>query len=404
MQNTANAAVKRTTNIPRILIVALVYALSCFGVVSIAIATFNPDNGANPALLTAIINSNSARWQAIFVLVSIAGVAVETVFPISFYKKAAKYVYYIILFVLMITLAAATAVQGINAWLKMGAGRTLQPCEFAKLSVLLMLAQLLSAKEKPMNDIRETIKVFMYIGIPAGVTLLQGETGSVIVMAFMFIVMIFFAGVDRRLFIGIVFAGILFVALLFGYALISQSTDYRITRLLSFLDPNKYSSSGGYQILQSQMAIGSGGKNGIGAFVIGSVSQLDYVPEDHTDFIFSAIGEAFGFRGCLFILVAYLLIICLMLYESYRTTDKFCRLIIVGVMAMLLVHIFENIAMTIGLMPITGIPLPFLSYGGSNYITNMAGIGLFLCATKNRSIANDLLVVNTERINTANNT
>ena len=138
---------------------------------------------------------------------------------------------------------------------------------------------------------------------------------------------------------------------------------------------------------QSKIAIGSGGISGIGMFVNGSMSQLDYVPADWTDFIFSTIGEAFGFIGCGVILLIYLLIILRMVYLARFTQDKFGQMIIIGVMAMFLFHVFQNIAMTLGLMPIAGIPLPMLSYGGSNMVTNMAGVGLVLNVVKNRSLS-----------------
>lgn len=122
-------------------------------------------------------------------------------------------------------------------------------------------------------------------------------------------------------------------------------------------------------------------------FVDGAMSQLDYVPADWTDFIYATIGETWGFVGCLLVLVFYVLILLRLLYLAWYTRDKFGRLIIIGVMGMLLFHVLENIAMTLGLMPITGIPLPFLSYGGSNMMTNMGGIGLALNVTRNRSIS-----------------
>ena len=148
-------------------------------------------------------------------------------------------------------------------------------------------------------------------------------------------------------------------------------------------------------LTQSKIAIGSGGLYGIGPFVDGSYAQLDYVPADWTDFIFSSIGEAFGFVGCMIILVVYLLIILRMLYLARFTQDKFGALVITGVMGMLLFHVFENIGMTTGLMPITGIPLPFLSYGGSNMVTNMGGVALVLNVTKNRSLAHAIITPQT---------
>ena len=125
------------------------------------------------------------------------------------------------------------------------------------------------------------------------------------------------------------------------------------------------------------------------------MSQLDYVPADQTDFIYATIGEAFGFVGCFTILITYLLIILRMLYLARYTRDKFGMLIITGVMGMLLFHVFENIGMTLGLMPITGIPLPFLSYGGSNMVTNMGGVALVLNVTKNRSLSATVLTPQT---------
>ncbi len=366
------------------------YGLALFGIVCIAVATFDPDNGTDLSLLNYVVNSSSASWQAIFCLASPVVVAVVMAIPMEIYRARARLIYYSVVVLLLVTLAAATAVAGINAWLTVGWGRTIQPCEFAKLAILIMLARTLSAKEKPMGTLKDFVRTCVILGIPALVTLLQGETGTVIVMVVMFMAMIYFAGVDIRIILGFVLAGVLLIGAVFGYAIISNSTDYRITRILSFLDPSKYSSSGGYQILKSQMAIGSGGLNGIGTFIVGSVSQLDYVPEDHTDFIFSVIGEAFVFKGCCLVLAAYLFMLLRMLYLARFTTDKFGRLIITGVMAMFFLHVFENIAMTVGLMPITGIPLPFLSYGGSNFMTNIASIALVLNVTRSRNVASTL--------------
>ena len=361
------------------------YAMAVFGIINIAIATFDPDKGTNISLLNHIVNSNSASWQSIFTLASLVVVFVVVTIPMDFYKARARLFYWAVLILLMVTLAASTAVAGINAWLKMGWGRTLQPCEFAKLAILLMLARELSASEKPMGTIREFIRISVIFGVPAVITLAQGETGTVIVMGVMFLVMIYFSGADIRIFLFLVFAVLLAVGAIFGYALVSQSTDYRILRLLSFLDPQKYYNSAGYQILYSQMAIGSGQLRGIGTFVVGSISQLDFVPEDHTDFIFSSIGEAFGFIGCCAVIAMYLYLLIRMLYLARYTQDKFGQLVIIGVMAMFFFHFFENIAMCVGLMPITGIPLPFLSYGGSNFMTNIIGISLVVNVVRSRT-------------------
>jgi rod shape determining protein RodA len=177
------------------------------------------------------------------------------------------------------------------------------------------------------------------------------------------------------------------VGIVFAYGLISGSESYRLQRIISFLNPEAYPLSGGYQIIKSEQAIGSGGLTGVGLFVTGSQSQLNYVPEDWTDFVFASVGEAVGFIGSVVIVILYMLMLFRMLYLARYTYDKFGRMVIIGVMSMMFMHIFQNIAMTIGLMPITGIPLPFLSYGGSNLMTNVIGISLVLNVVKNRSNA-----------------
>jgi len=231
------------------------------------------------------------------------------------------------------------------------------------------------------------LAVVFAVGVPALVILAQGETGTVIVIAFMFITMIYFGGVDMKVLLGILAVAAIGIGIIVAYGLMAEDLDYRIERLLAFLDPEKYSQSGGYQIIKSQTAIGSGQMTGIGTFVPGSFTTLQYVPESSTDSIFSVVGESFGFVGCVAVLLVYMFIIFRMLYLARFTYDKFGQLVIIGVMAMLFFHVFQNIAMGLGLMPITGIPLPFLSYGGSNFVTNIAGIALVLNMTKGRSAA-----------------
>ena len=254
-----------------------------------------------------------------------------------------------------------------------------------------MLAQELSRTSRPMSTVREFLYIMALVGVPGAVILLQGEMGSLLVIIFMFAIMLFFSNVDMKLLLGLAAVAILAVLAIYGFAVAVGSDNYRLQRILAFFDPATYSSSDAYQQLNSMTAIGSGGFSGIGMFVDGSWAQLNYVPADWTDFIYAPIGEAFGFVGCFSILIMYLLIILRLLYLAWYTQDRYGKLIIIGVMGMLLFHVFENIGMTIGLMPITGIPLPFLSYGGSNMVTNMGGIALALNVTKNRSLSHNII-------------
>lgn len=366
-------------------IIAIVYLISLFGILCISIAMYNPENGTDLSILGHILSSRSGQMQCAWVLVSIPLLFFIVQFPPERMKALSWLAYITVLLILVITLSLATAVNGIKSWLDTGFGRSIQPCEFAKLSVLLILARELSKSDKPMGTLKDFFRVILLVGIPAGIVLLQGETGSVIVIGAMFLVMTYFARIDMRLWFGMIALMSILIAGIIGYNIISGSDDYRILRLLAFTDPSKYSESGGYQLLQAQNAIGSGQLTGIGFYRSDSMSTLGYVPESSTDFIFSVVGESFGFIGSCALILAYLILIIRMAVLGRYTSDAYGRLLIYGVMGMLLFHVFENIGMNIGLMPITGIPLPFMSYGGSNYLTNMVGIGIVLSVVKHRS-------------------
>lgn len=238
-----------------------------------------------------------------------------------------------------------------------------------------------------MGTLRSFMRIFGWASIPMALTYLQKETGSVVVMIGILYIMLIFAGTDWRWLVGMASIAALAIGALFAYGLLGDTQDYRILRLLSFLNPEQYVKSDGYQILNSQQAIGSGGLTGIGMFIPGSLSQLNFVPEDWTDFIFATLGEAWGFVGCVAVILLFMSLLLRMLYLARFTQDKFGRMVVIGVLGMFFVHVFQNIAMTVGLMPITGIPLPFISYGGSNLITSVAGVSLVLNVTNHRTTA-----------------
>ncbi len=369
-------------DIPLILIT---YALVIFGIYSIAVATFNPDKGTDLSVLNYILNSSYSSSQLLFALVSALEMGVIIAVPYELIRSRCGIAYSAVVALLVFALGAES-IAGINAFIPIGSGRTIQPAEFIKIGIILMLARTL-ADDTPFSSVQNGMRILIIFGLPALLTLAEGETGSVLVMGVIFFVMILFSNAKAIWPLSILTLAIAGLGTIFGYALLSGSTDYRLMRLLSFLDPQAYYNSAGYQILQSQMAIGSGGTLGIGTFVPGSLSQLNYVPEDWTDFIFATIGEAFGFVGCLALILTYLLLLMRLIYLARNTTDDFGRLVIYGVAGMMFAHIAENIGMTLGCMPITGIPLPFVSYGGSSLITNIAGISIVLNVVRNRSSA-----------------
>ncbi|MEG1470812.1 MAG: FtsW/RodA/SpoVE family cell cycle protein [Clostridia bacterium] len=367
-------------------LVLMVFILAAFGVLSVAVATFNTSSKTESNLLNYIITSHYGMRQAIFFLVSPVVIGVITYFPYEFIRRRSMLFYYFACGLLLVALGGQAA--GVKAWIDVIWGYTLQPSEFVKLACIIVMAKYLETNDDPLGSFKSFIRLAILMGIPWLLTLAQGEMGSVLVMIFVFGIMLYFGGIRMRVLGGIIAAGVIAIALLYGVMMASGSENYRLVRILSFLDPTLVDESAVYQVNNSKIAIGSGGLHGVGTFVQGSFSQLDYVPEDWTDFIFSTIGEAFGFIGCASVILMYLLIVLRMLYLARYTIDRFGQMVIIGVMSMMIFHVLENIGMTTGLMPVTGIPLPFLSYGGSNLITNMAGIGLVLNVIKNRSITN----------------
>ena len=375
-------------------LLVMVFGLALFGILAVCVATYTTDGSSDASLLNHIVSSSYALRQTLFFVVGIVVVTVIMSFPFDWIRRFTPFVYTAGTVLLIVVLFASQA-SGVKAWLDILWGYTIQPSELVKLSMILMLARILSRSERPLSTVREFTKVMMLVGIPSIIILVQGEMGSLLVIIFMFAVMLYFSNVNMKLLFGMAGVAILAILAIYGLAVAVGSDNYRLARILAFFDPETYSSSDAYQQLNSMTAIGSGGASGIGMFVDGSWSQLNYVPADWTDFIYATIGEAWGFAGCFSILVVYLLIILRLLYLAWYTQDKYGKLIIIGVMGMLLFHVFENIGMTIGLMPITGIPLPFLSYGGSNMVTNMGGIALALNVTKNRSLSHTILTPQT---------
>ena len=375
-------------------LIFLVMGMSVFGVLAVCVATYSTTSTAE-TLLNHIVESSYAVRQTIFLMVAPVVFVTLMNLPYDLIKRLTP-----LLYVTSVALVAIVWVlnraEGVKQWLDILWGFTIQPTEFAKLTIILMLAREMSLKDRPLSTLREFVRFGILIGIPAGIIVASGEMGSLLVIVFMAAVMMYFGNVNMKLLLALAAIGTIGLLSLYGIMVATRSDNYRLRRIMGFLNPDLYPSSDSYQMLQSMMCIGSGGMHGIGMFVDGAISQLNYVPADWTDFIFATIGEAWGFVGCAVILAVYLLIILRMLYLARFTRDKFGQLIIAGVMGMILFHVFENIGMTLGLMPITGIPLPFLSYGGSNMVTNMGGIGLVLNVVKHRSLTAAVITPQTQ--------
>ena len=268
-------------------------------------------------------------------------------------------------------------VNGARGWINIGISN-LQPAELAKFGIILMVAKLLEEMDYEVNNLRNIIKIGIYCMIPVSLILIQPDMGMTMVCFFIVLGMLYIAGLDRRIIIGGFSALFIGVIVLWNSGLILPHQKARIT---AFMNPETDTSSQGYQLNQSLIGIGSGG-------LIGSKPSLDpevspgysgtHVPEVQTDFIFAAIGEQWGFVGAMFLLMLYGILITRMINIARKAKDQFASLVCIGLVSYFLFAITQNIGMTIGLIPITGITLPLISYGGSSLLTTTMAVGLVL--------------------------
>jgi rod shape determining protein RodA len=267
-----------------------------------------------------------------------------------------------------------TEVNGAQAWIPLPGGFQIQPAELAKISIIVGMSMLLTEyrheNDEPTN--RDVMQALLIAAIPVGLILLQPDMGTVFIISISVVAMIGASGAPTRWVVGLIL-----VALLggFGATKLGVIKEYQVKRLQSFVDPNADSQGAGYQLRQARITVGSGGFLGTGLFD-GPQTNGRFVPAQQTDFIFTVAGEQLGFLGSGFILLLYLTIFMRAFAIARRSTDAFGRLVCVGVMSWFAFQTFENIGMTLGLMPMTGVPLPFLSYGGSSMFANLIGFGL----------------------------
>ena len=359
----------------------ITYALAIFGVFAITVATYKytGETLAVDTLLARVTSSYYGKRQGLFLLVSPIAILGMMAIPYQFFQRFSGVLYLGSLGFLAMVLAMGATTSGVTGWFSLFSGYMLQPSEFAKLASILHMAKFFARKENPVENMRDFVTMMVLMGAPLLLIFAQGELGTVMVFIAIYGAMMIMSGISLKLIGGMLLAG---VTALVPVVIYWRATgSYRYDRLLGFFNPEMASSDSVYQATNSKTAIGNGGLRGVGLFKDGTYSALDYVPQDHTDFIFSSIGETMGFIGCSIVMILYLLMIFRLLTLALNTYDKFARLVIVGFMMMVFFHAFYNIGMTIGIMPVMGIPLPFLSYGGSNLIANMGGVGLVLNIT-----------------------
>ena len=308
--------------------------------------------------------------QGLFAVINIVLAALFLNFDYRGLQQYGKKIYVFNLIMLIAVMLVGTSALGAQRWINIGP-ISIQPSEFSKLLMIICMAALLESRMGMFNKLRDLVPVAIYMGIPFILVLKQPDLGTSLVFMAIFFGMIIACGIRWRILIGIMMAGIASFPILWNYVL----KDYQKTRLYVFLDPNVDPLGSGYHIIQSKIAIGSGMLFGKGIFQ-GTQSQLNFLPENHTDFIFAVVGEEFGFVGAAILLILYLIVMWRGILIAKTAGDTFGRLLAVGITSMLAFHILVNVGMTTGIMPVTGIPLPLMSYGVSALTTNIFAIAI----------------------------
>jgi rod shape determining protein RodA len=351
-----------------IIIILPVIILTVIGI--LAIWSVQPDHHSQQTGINKLL-SYQAMKQFIFAVISFA-VFMGLIF-VNYYKirDYTYLIYFLFIGLVLILVAWGKVSHGAKRWFQLGPF-ALQPSEFLKIAMVLALARMMMYQNK-IARLKDFVPpmILAFAGIIS--VLLQPHLGLAMVLFPTFIIMLFAAGAQTRDMVKM----FLIIAIIVPVGYFFVLKDYQRQRVTSFINPTRAPTSEGFQTIQSRVAVGSGGIIGRGWGFTESTGSL-FVPERHNDFIFTAISEEWGFLGSSLIVFLYLLIYVSALFIAYNTREPFGRLVVIGIVSYLTIQTFINIGMTVGLAPITGLPLPFVSYGGSSLLSSYIAIGLIV--------------------------
>lgn len=318
--------------------------------------------------------------QAIYFVVAFGAMCLTAQIPPHLLRRMAPWAYAAGVALLILVLLMGIGAKGAQRWLGIG-GFRFQPSEFMKLAVPIAVAAYLGQRLLPPR-FKYVVVALMLIGVPSLLIMRQPDLGTALLVASSGLVVLFFAGLPwRYLWFALITLAASFLPI-WRFVL----HDYQKQRILTLFNPEKDSLGAGWNIIQSKTAIGSGGYSGKG-WLQGTQSQLDFLPEGHTDFIIAVLGEEFGFLGILVLLALYCLIIIRGMLIAWRAQDSFSRLLAAGITFTFFVYVFVNAGMVAGMLPVVGVPLPLVSQGGTAIVTLMASFGLLMAiATERRRV------------------
>lgn len=345
--------------------------LSVVSLAEIYSATMNTQGGGDAYLLRQLA------------AVSVGVVALFIISAIDYHTIAEHipWIYLSSIVVLVYTLAFGREHAGTKGWIQFGNGFGFQPAELIKVVVVVATARLLSEihADRYMT-LAQIVKAGIIFGVPVFLVVLQGDLGTALTFVLAFVFGLFVRGVRPRVLVSLLLCLIMVLPLAWLFL-----KDYQKDRIVTFLHPETDPQGKGYQIIQSKIAIGSGGFWGKGLFQ-GSQNRLGFLPTRHTDFIFSVVGEELGFLGVMLTLGTLALILFRSIHTAQTARDSLGVFIIMGIVGIYFFHIVENVGMVIGFMPVTGVPLPFVSYGGSSALSAFVALGLVISVRRCRYV------------------
>ncbi|MGI6527923.1 MAG: rod shape-determining protein RodA [Caldicoprobacterales bacterium] len=362
------------------LLLLIILLLTGFGLFGIMQATRSPMEGTDGVVADAMgsFNFQQVKLQILWFATGLVLMAAAASIDYHIIRDLSLYAYLAVVGLLVVVMFFGTKGGGAQSWIALGSFR-MQPSEFSKVALILMLARIMAKREEEgVNNLKTFAMLFVTLAIPFVLTAKQPDMGTAMVLAVIFMGMIFVGGIKYKYLLIVLGLGMAAIPV----AWFTFLDDYQKNRILVYMNPGMDPLGDGYHVLQSIISIGSGqmtGQIGREGLLAGNLlSQLDFLPAKDTDFVYSVTTEALGFAGGIAVIVLFYLLLMRTMRAARRSRDTLGSYICVGVASMILFHVFENIGMAMGIMPITGIPLPFMSYGGSSMWTNMISFGLVL--------------------------
>lgn len=326
--------------------------------------------------------------QVLWVLVGIGISILVSRMPLGFLKKNSTtfFLYGLGLCSLVLVLIVGSTIKGSQSWINFGFF-SFQPADMMKLFFIMLLAKYLSRRHVEIAHVKHVIITAIYLLLPLGLIMMQPDFGSGVVLGLIWFGMLLVSGISRKHLLGMVIIGAVLFGLLWGFVF----KPYQKARIINFVAPAADIRGSGYNVYQSMIAVGSGQLVGKGAG-FGTQSRLSYLPEYKTDFIFAAFSEEWGFIGSILLIMLYAALLWVLIHAASVAQGNFETLFTIGFVIMLLCHIIINVGMNIGVMPVTGIPLPFMSYGGSHILAEFIALGIiFRFFYAGRSVHRDTL-------------